>query len=534
MILAPRMIQSMEILQLPIMALQERIQQELQENPVLELKETAEDAPAAEDEDFQGETPEEPDRDPGAAELVIEDTGGNELDFDRLEALSKDWEDHFNEEHRPSRNSMDEEGDKKHDAMQNMASRPQSLQDYLSDQLSFFDTTPEQSRILQHLLAYIDDRGWVSASLEEIAQSFEGGPITAAQVEDALRFIQKLDPPGVGARNMEECLLLQLTPETPHREVLRVLIQNHLEDIAHNRLPAIQRRTGFDLNVIKEAIEVLRHLNTRPGEMFTPGTIPYVVPDILVERTEDGEYTVRLLDDWLPNIYISRRYVELYREKGSDPKTREYLKRKIQAAQWLQESIEQRRSTLEKVTRAIIKHQRAFLDKGPEHIEPLKMQQIADQVGVHVTTVSRAVDDKWVQTPRGIFSLKRFFGGGTVTDSGEEVAWETIKQKLLEIIAEEDKSNPLSDEDLVAKLNEAGYPVARRTVTKYRKMANIPSSRQRKDWTAIPTASHTSPHHHEPEPPPVAAAVAAPEPPASMPEPEPEPVGPSMAEDTIG
>src|SRR5207247_4163336 len=166
---------------------------------------------------------------------------------------------------------------------------------------------------------------------------------------------------------------------------------------------------------------------------------------------ENGDWEVRLLDHWTPNIYISRRYIELYRDKSADPKAKEYLKRKIQAAQWLMESIEQRRNTLEKVTRSIIQHQKAFLEKGPEMIEPLKMQQIADQVGVHVTTVSRAVDDKWVQTPSGIFQLNRFFGGGTHTASGEEVAWETIKQKLLEIIDKEDKSNPLSDEDLVTK-----------------------------------------------------------------------------------
>src|SRR5438876_12409076 len=170
-------------------------------------------------------------------------------------------------------------------------------------------------------------------------------------------------------------------------------------------------------------------------------------------------------------------YTTLFRSK-------EYLKRKIQAAQWLLESIEQRRNTLEKVTRAIIQHQRAFLDQGPDHIQPLKMQQIAGQVGVHVTAVSRAVDDKWVQTPRGIFPLKRFFGGGTQTASGEEVAWEQIKRKLEEIIDQEDKSNPLSDEDLVTKLQESGFPVARRTVTKYRKMLDIPSSRQRKNWTS--------------------------------------------------
>ena len=174
---------------------------------------------------------------------------------------------------------------------------------------------------------------------------------------------------------------------------------------------------------------------------------------------------------------------DLYKNKSTSTKDREFLKRKLQSAQWLIDAIEQRRKTVMNVTKAIVAHQKVFLDKGPEFIEPLKMQQIADQVGVHVTTVSRAVDDKWVQTPRGIFPLKRFFGGGTQTASGEEVAWETIKQKLLEVIANESKSEPLSDEDLQKKLEEAGYPIKRRTITKYRKMLNIPSSRHRKIWT---------------------------------------------------
>ena len=468
MILAPRMIQSMEILQLPIMALQERIQQELQENPVLEIKEVAPDEAA-------------PEEDVGVpAESETADDG--DFDLERLEALTRDWD--FNEEHRMSRNGVDEEGDKKHDAMQNMASRPQSLQDYLGDQLAFFDCTPEQMRLLRFMVTHLDERGYLGVPLEDVVKAYDL-PVTLADAEEALQLLQKLDPPGIGARTTEECLLLQLTPETPHCDVVRALVAGgHLEDIAHNRLPIIQRRTGFDLSVIKEAIEVLKHLNLRPGAQFSSKNVPYVVPDIAVERTEEGEYTVRLLDDWTPSLHISRRYLELYRERGLDPKDKEYFKRKIQAAQWLMESIEQRRNTLERVTRAIIQHQRSFLEKGPEHIEPLKMQQIADQVGVHVTTVSRAVDDKWVQTPRGIFPLKRFFGGGTHTLTGEEVAWETIKQKLLDVIANEDKANPLSDEDLVNKLNESGYPVARRTVTKYRKMLNIPSSRQRKDWTA--------------------------------------------------
>jgi RNA polymerase sigma-54 factor len=483
LVLAPRMIQSMEILQLPILALQERIQQELQENPVLELRDSTDD-PTAE----EGEVEVAPVAEPQAAddpekELVIDPTGGSEQDFDRLEALSRDWEDHFNEEHRPSRNGLDEESDKKHDAMQNMPARPQSLHDYLSDQLGFLDATPEQLALVRFLITHIDDNGWLTVPLEEIARSY-GQPVTIEQVEEALHLVQKLDPRGVGARDLRECLLLQLTPETPHRDILRVLILNHLEDIYHNRMPIIQRRTGYDLDKITAAIEALKHLNPRPGAQFSGESAQYVVPDIIVERNDNGEYEVRLVDDWVPNVYISRKYIEMCRDKNLSPKDKEYLKRKIQAAQWLKDAIEQRRSTLEKVTKAIIQHQRAFLDKGPEYIEPLKMQQIADQVKVHVTTVSRAVDDKWVQTPRGVFPLKRFFGGGTHTASGEEVAWETIKQKLLEIIEHEDKSNPLSDEDLVEKLQAAGYPVARRTVTKYRKMLKIPSSRQRKDWTA--------------------------------------------------
>ena len=481
MILAPRMIQSMEILQLPIMALQERIEQELQDNPVLEQKENGDD------QESPAET-EEPEEAPVVEEAPIDDPervldlDGDEKDFDRLVALNEDWSDHFNEEHRPSSNRVDEAMDKKHDAMVNMAARPQSLQDYLIDQLGFLDAQARELEILHALVEHIDERGYLTTPLEDVARTLEPPP-TLAEMESALLRLQKLDPPGVAARNKEECLLLQVTPETPHREAVRALIVNHLEDIQHNRLPVIQKKTGFDLDTIHAAIEALKHLNPKPGAAFTTDNIPYVQPDIAVEKTEAGDYEIKLLDDWTPNIYISRRVIEMYRDKSADAKTKEFLKRKIQSAQWLIEAIEQRRSTLSKVTRAIIKHQKAFLDRGPEFIEPLKMQQIADLVGVHVTTVSRAVDDKWVQTPRGIFPLTRFFGGGTHTSTGEEVAWETIKQKLLEIIANEDKNNPLSDEDLVKKLEEAGYPIARRTITKYRKMLNIASSRQRKVWS---------------------------------------------------
>jgi RNA polymerase sigma-54 factor len=502
MVLAPRMIQSMEILQLPIADLQAKIEKELQENPFLEQKEKHGE---------QGDTPAE--FDPDSTPLKHDDTG--EVEFNRLDELNRDWEDHFNEEHRVSRGAMEEEGDRKLDAMANMAARPQSLQDYLAEQLGEMELTAAQRRLARHICTFIDRTGYLGTRLKmkkdrgrkEKEDEDEGGEaeteifrpvplaeiagvydelVTPEEVEDALvHVVQKLDPAGVGARTMAECLMLQIGPDTPFRDILRVLVRDHLDDIANNRIPVIHKATKFDIPTIQDAIETLRHhLDPKPGLKFAETGTQYVMPDVIVDRTDEGDYSVRLTDEWVPRIRISKRTVELIRNKDLDEKVKEELRKKLQSADWLVKAVEQRRNTLLKVTRAIIDHQRAFLDAGPEHIHPLKMQQIADQVKVHVTTVSRAVDDKWVQTPRGVFPLKRFFGGGKKNEqTHEDVAYEVMKQKLMELVADEDKANPLSDEELVAKLNEAGYPVARRTVTKYRKMLRIPSSRQRKDWS---------------------------------------------------
>jgi RNA polymerase sigma-54 factor len=216
--------------------------------------------------------------------------------------------------------------------------------------------------------------------------------------------------------------------------------------------------------------------------------VPTVTPDVSVDRTEDGQYKVLVDDSRTPTLHISRYYRERLQSGTATPEEREYIKRKINAAQWLIESIEQRRSTLTKVSQAIVDHQTKFLDNGPEFIEPLKMQQIADKVGVHVTTVSRAVDDKYIQTPRGIFPLKRFFVGGTKSDGGDDVAWDIIRIRLQEIVDKEDKTSPLSDDELVEELKKQGLVVARRTVTKYRQKMDIPSSRQRRDWSKSTTS----------------------------------------------
>jgi RNA polymerase sigma-54 factor len=327
----------------------------------------------------------------------------------------------------------------------------------------------------------LDSNGYLQGRLEDLLGP-NAGEEDLALAQQALSLVQKLDPPGVGARDLRECLLMQLTPGMPHYEHLQTLISTHLEDLEHNRLPVIARRTGYSIEVIQEALEELRKLNPKPGADFNEALVPRVIPDVFVEPAEEGGYQVRLEDARIPTLFISPYYRKLIASGKANEETRDYIKRKINSAQWLIDSIEQRRSTLTRVSQAIVDHQVAFLNKGPEAIEPLKMQQIADKVGVHVTTVSRAVDDKWIQTPRGIFPLKRFFCGGTVTEDGEEVAWDAVRLKLQEIIDNEDKQHPLSDEQLVKELASHGITVARRTVTKYRKAMNIPSSRQRRDW----------------------------------------------------
>jgi RNA polymerase sigma-54 factor len=476
-ILAPRMIQSMEILQLPILALQERIEQELQENPILDLLEEDPDLPEEPVETENPDAPADTER-----ELVVDEKKNNEDDFERLLNMDEEWPDHFDERPRLSSTRLEEESERKHDAMVNMAARPQSLHDHLQDQLGWFDLDPALRQMCVRVIYSLDSNGYLSVPLEELVDPnavSEQLPLA----RKALAVVQKLDPPGVGARDLRECLLLQLSPEMPYYEPLRNIITNHLEDLEHNRMPLIERRTGYSMELIQKALSELRKLKPKPGADFNNEHVPNVTPDVFVELGEDGKYRVRLEDGRTPSLRISPFYRKLLLSGEAKPEDREYIKRKINSAQWLIESIEQRRSTLTRVAQAIVDYQTEFLNKGPEFIEPLKMQQIADQVKVHVTTVSRAVDDKWIQTPRGIFPLKRFFVGGTVSADGDEVAWDTVRLKLQEIVDHENKSNPLSDDELVKELAKHGLTVARRTVTKYRKAMKIPSSRQRRDWS---------------------------------------------------
>jgi len=483
-ILAPRMIQSMEILQLPLQQLQEKIEQELVENPVLELQERD---PALPDEEEERPSPTEKSIDDKP--LVVDEAHNNTDDFERLLNLDREVPEYFEEATRRSTNRIEEDADRVHDVISNVADRPESLQEHLLHQLGEQELEPELLAMCERIISTLDpkDGGYFRTSLRDLFA--EATEEQLALAEKALVTVQSLDPPGIAARDLRECLLKQITPDLLFYEELEILVRDHLDDLARNRLPAVAKATGYSLEEIRECLVELATLNPKPASQFSESYVPAVTPDVIVERTDDGNYKVTVEDNGTPTLHISRYYRERLQSGTATPEEREFIKRKINAAQWLIESIEQRRSTLTRVSQAIVDHQTKFLDEGPEFIEPLKMQQIADKVGVHVTTVSRAVDDKYIQTPRGIFALKRFFVGGTKSEEGEDVAWDIIRIRLQEIVDKEDKANPLSDDELVEELKKLGLTVARRTVTKYRQKMNIPSSRQRRDWAKTAPAA---------------------------------------------
>jgi RNA polymerase sigma-54 factor len=478
------MIQSMEILQLAQMALCEKIEQECIENPVLEMQEVESEAgdEAEREREQDRESPDAPTD--SEKEMVVDDPKDNSEDFERLLELDRELPDYFDETPRRSANRMDEESDRKHDAIANIESRAQTLQDYLLEQLGELDIDPQVEQIAERIISCLDssDGGYFRSSLEDLLPA-DTPPEHLELAAEALEIVQSLDPPGVAARDLRECLLRQLTPEMPYHDELRTLISGHLEDLRDNRLPAIKRKTGYSIELIKTVWDELRKLNPKPASHFAETFVPAVTPDVYLEMGEDGKYKAVVEDNRTPRLRISEYYRRRLANGTATAEEREFIKRKINSAQWLMDSIEQRRNTLTKVAQAIVDYQTRFLDEGPEYIEPLKMQQIAEQVGVHVTTVSRAVDDKWIQTPRGILPLRRFFVGGTRSDDGEDVAWDAIRIKLQEVVDGEDKTAPYSDDELVRQLRKHGLKVARRTITKYRQKMGIPSSRQRRDWS---------------------------------------------------
>jgi RNA polymerase sigma-54 factor len=459
--MAPQIIQSIEILQLPLMALQERIEQEQLENPVLELEETEPDEPETPPALTRAETAEQTDK------------------YSKIDDIAPDFHDYFSQT-APRRPPSGGERDEKMEAIQNTPGRQPSLRDHLAEQLQFLDLSVRQRELCEGIINNLDRDGRLAYSVEEIAESLDH-PASAREVAAALEVVQRLDPPGVGARDLVECLLLQLDPAEPGYALEREIVLHHLKDIEGNRFPKIAKETDRDIEEVKRAVAAVCMLHPAPGRLYDNEVVPLVAPDVIVEFVDD-HYEIRLDDTTLPRLRISQQYRELLSGKGLEAEARQFLQRKMESARWLIDSIQQRRRTLLKVSHDIVRAQREFLEKGLAYLRPLKMQEVADAVGIHVATVSRAIRHKYMLTPRGLLPMKFFFTGGTQSAEGQMQTWDAVRERIKHLVEEEDKANPLSDDDIVKKLGEGGIHIARRTVTKYRKSLNIPTSRQRKNY----------------------------------------------------
>lgn len=471
--LSPKMIQAMEILQLPAIALQERIDAELAANPVLEVAEL----PSEPDQDYLYE----PER--GESDLVLNDSGANTEGFARLDDMTSEFGyDFASEAPAAVGRYQSETRDAKLDALANTPAPTETLADYLTEQILFLDLLEPVEKAAVFLIDFIEPDGYIRLDLAQIADR-ENCDFDIETLKDALAVIQTLDPVGIGARDLKQCLQIQLTAlENAGKDVTlpKLLVSSFLKEIEMNRLPAISRKIGRPIEAIKEALAELARLNPKPGYLIGQSAAPTITPDVVVTLGENDEIIVTMSEDYSSGLTISELYQQQASDSASDKDTKKFLRKNIRSAQWIIEAIAQRKRTIRRVTEEIFKVQHDFLTLGDKALKPLPMSDIADKVGVHVATVSRAVADKYVLTGRGIFPLRMFFSGGTKNAAGDDVSWDAIKVKLREIVDSEDKKKPLSDDKLAAELKKAGLSIARRTVAKYRDLLDIPPARKRK------------------------------------------------------
>jgi RNA polymerase sigma-54 factor len=353
---------------------------------------------------------------------------------------------------------------------------PTSLQEDLLEQAREADFTAEQWPLVENLIGNIDDRGRLNSNLDELAIS-SGIPVE--KYLEVLKIIQSFDPPGVGARDLRECLLLQLERSNKKQTLEYRIISEYMDALAKRRLPEIAKGLELPMEDIQEAMKRIAHLEPHPGREFLPDNDIYILPEVFVNKSGD-DYVVTTNDEQIPRLRISNTYKDLMAQANSSSEVRNYIRDKINAGKFLIKSLHQRQQTILNIAKEIVKRQRDFLDKGVAHLKPLTMAQVAEVVGVHETTVSRAVSGKYMETPQGLFEMKYFFTSGFQTATGVDMSNTSVKDMIDEIFKNEDRSKPLSDQEVVKIMGEKGIVIARRTVAKYRSELNILPSNLRK------------------------------------------------------
>lgn len=456
-VLAPQLQQSLLILQAPLLELRNLVQQEMETNPVLE--EVATEAAA--------EAPEDAASSKNDQEFKEE--------FDQLAKLDDEWRDYMAQSGSYTRRNPDE--DEKRQFFFDSIPTQETLQQHLMSQLNQTVLDGDDRKTAELIIGNIDDNGFLQATPEEMSMNTG---IPQEDFEHMLTLIQSFYPPGVGARDLRECLLIQLKREGRQTSLEYRIIQDHMADLGKRRFPEIARRMGVSVDQVQKAANNIGQLEPRPGQVFAQAPQNYVLPDVTVEKI-DGEYQIILNGEQIPHLRISNTYKDIMSGDGSGGEVKDYIRDKIRSGKFLIKSIHQRQQTISNIAHEIVKRQREFLDHGSAHLKPMTMVQIADVVGVHETTVSRAISGKYIATPQGVYEMKYFFTPGYQTATGESMSNTSVKEAILDLVKNENPSAPLSDKEIVEILSKRGIPIARRTVAKYRTELNIlPSNMRRK------------------------------------------------------
>jgi RNA polymerase sigma-54 factor len=455
-VLAPQLQQSLLILQAPLLELRNLVQQEMETNPVLE------------------ELPNEPDADErSTADNAADDKFKEE--FDKLAKLDEEWRDYMAQSSSYSGRSQEAE-DKRQFFFDSIATQ-ETLQQHLMGQLNQNVLNGSDRKTAELIIGNIDDNGFLQTTPEEMALNTG---IPQEDFEHMLTLIQSFYPPGVGARDLCECLLIQLKREGRQASLEYKIISEHMLDLGKRRFPEIARRMGVSVEQVQKCANNIARLDPRPGAIFAQAPQNYVLPDVTVEKV-NGTYQVILNGEQIPHLRISNTYKDIMAQDGKGSEVKDYIRDKIRSGKFLIKSIHQRQQTISNIAHQIVKRQREFFDKGSSYLRPMTMVQIADAVGVHETTVSRAISGKYMATPQGVFDMKYFFTPGYQTSSGESMSNTSVKGAILDLVKNEGGNAPLSDKEIVEILSNRGIPIARRTVAKYRTELNIlPSNMRRK------------------------------------------------------
>ena len=460
--IAPHQLQSLDILAANRMELEEKITAELEANPVLEIAESAD----AEQEETEDDLLLPPSGSPENTPYETENLDENRDDFsETLDRYLENGTDFFS-------------GEEQTGSIFDTLSTEESLQEQLLEQLNLSDAPARLRPVAEEIIGNIGDNGYFESAAAEIAQTMQCSIETA---EEALALVQTFDPPGIGARDLKECLLLQIARDPgKHDPRLAELIEKYLDDLAKNRLPQIAKAMDLPMDRLQELVTELKKLAPHPASGITPGGVVYVKPEILVEQNEDGEFEAVPVRDSTPRLRLVSRYLKMLDDPFTPEDAKSYIREKIASAQQLMYNLEQRTSTIQRVAELIVANQHDFFAVGPEALRPMTMREIAEKIGRDESTVSRAVAGKYMQTARGPVAMRDFFSGGFRQEDGSEISSRGIKEIIREAVAEEDPTAPLSDSKIEAILKEQGFTVARRTIAKYREELGIASSQLRK------------------------------------------------------